>query len=385
MLRLPRVFIGSSTESFAIAAEIEKRLTDDADITTWKDAFDAGDVTIDRLITLAAQCDFAILILSADDVLRSRDQYHASPRDNVLLELGLFLGRLGRSRTLVVHERDVDLKFPSDLDGITKLSYRKRERLPAAVSPACTDIRRRIQELGPLRDEDDGTGILEVFANRQDSKLFASLRRSIQDAGEFRYLSISGRQVFDNTYHHPCWALISDPNVSLDILLLDPTRSAIEHRCTYERVKSSRTDIEQSLGEYLPILLRSRVDRWRSGRSDRSESLEACLARSGDLRDLGCVKSVSVKLYDETPAVHLLAVGADLFVEQYHLADLGEPEMVDMAGMNCIGRQVPVTRYDQRAKAARLLLSHFRRLRRESTTIDITEQLFRRALDLEPL
>ena len=43
------------------------------------------------------QFDFAVMILSPDDMTESRDQSYASPRDNVLFELGLFMGRLGRT------------------------------------------------------------------------------------------------------------------------------------------------------------------------------------------------------------------------------------------------------------------------------------------------
>ena len=39
--------------------------------------------------------DFAILVLTADDLVASRDVLSTAPRDNVLFELGLFMGGLG--------------------------------------------------------------------------------------------------------------------------------------------------------------------------------------------------------------------------------------------------------------------------------------------------
>jgi hypothetical protein len=94
--------------------------------------------------------DFAALILTPDDIITSRGDTSDSPRDNVLLELGLFIGRLGRQRTFIVCNRDKNLKLPSDLAGVTMAEYgdRKDNNLQAALSPACTKIRYAIRGLG---------------------------------------------------------------------------------------------------------------------------------------------------------------------------------------------------------------------------------------------
>ena len=146
---LPSVFIGSSTEGLDVAREVELQLQHDALTTIWKDAvFGLGSGTLDSLMNALDQFDFAIIILSPDDLIDSRSTSFASPRDNVIFELGLFMGRLGRSRTFIVHERDVNLKLPSDLAGITVSPYRKRDNLSAALSPTCTPIIKAIRALG---------------------------------------------------------------------------------------------------------------------------------------------------------------------------------------------------------------------------------------------
>lgn len=72
---------------------------------------------------MARSCDFAVLLMTADDTTASRGRRKASPRDNVVFELGLFMGALGRDRTFVVSPKGVDLKLPTDLLGVTNVMY----------------------------------------------------------------------------------------------------------------------------------------------------------------------------------------------------------------------------------------------------------------------
>jgi len=145
----PSVFIGSSSEGLEVAREVELHLQADALTTIWKDGvFGLGSGTLESLINALEQFDFAIMILSPDDLLESRGTSYSSPRDNVLFELGLFMGRLGRSRTFIISEQEADLKLPSDLAGITRATYRRRDNLAAALSPTCTPIIRAIRSLG---------------------------------------------------------------------------------------------------------------------------------------------------------------------------------------------------------------------------------------------
>lgn len=147
--QLPSVFVGSSSEGLDVAREVELQLQRDAVTTLWKDSvFGLGYGVLESLMNALDQFDFAVMILSPDDLLESRRESYASPRDNVIFELGLFMGRLGRSRTFIVHAADSDLKLPSDLAGITVSPYRQRDNLAAALSPACTPIIKAIRSLG---------------------------------------------------------------------------------------------------------------------------------------------------------------------------------------------------------------------------------------------
>jgi predicted nucleotide-binding protein len=84
-----------------------------------------------------------------------RGSINAAARDNVIFELGLFTGVLGKERVFIVHPRDQELVRPSDLVDFTCLTYRsnrKDHNLRAAVGPAATSIRNRIMSLGIRRN-----------------------------------------------------------------------------------------------------------------------------------------------------------------------------------------------------------------------------------------
>ena len=144
----PRIFIASSVEGLPIAEAIALDLQFVADVTIWdQGVFPLSEGTLPALDAAADQSDFAIVVLTADDQTTKRGQTHPVPRDNVLFELGFFMGRLGVDRTYMVSSRDNPPSLPSDLAGITPATFTKRAggNLTAAVGPASTQIRQALQ------------------------------------------------------------------------------------------------------------------------------------------------------------------------------------------------------------------------------------------------
>ncbi len=186
--KLPQVFIGSSAEGLDVAREVELQLEHTALTTIWKDGvFGLGSGTLESLMDALDGFDFAVMVLSPDDLLESRKSSYASPRDNVIFELGLFMGRLGRKRTFIVHEKGANLKLPSDLDGITASPYRKRENLSAALSPTCTPIIKAIKALGHF----EGHATTQVDASSTEAGSTPSLGESSQIPCDIANLLIS--------------------------------------------------------------------------------------------------------------------------------------------------------------------------------------------------
>ena len=67
-----------------------------------------------------------MLVFTADDLVTSRGAESATARDNVLFELGLFMGRLGRTSAYAFISDADKLKIPSDLHGINFATFRPR-------------------------------------------------------------------------------------------------------------------------------------------------------------------------------------------------------------------------------------------------------------------
>jgi hypothetical protein len=149
----PKVFVGSSMEGKNIAHAVRQQLKDIAEVDLWSDGlFGLGSGTLASLVMALPKFDFAVLVLTPDDLTISRGMKKASPRDNVVFEAGLFMGRLEPSRTFLVYDTINEPKLPSDLGGITYATFRSREagNLQATVGEATDIIRVQIQVLGPF-------------------------------------------------------------------------------------------------------------------------------------------------------------------------------------------------------------------------------------------
>lgn len=148
-----RVFIISSVESLDVARIIQSAFAHDPFTTViWTDGvFKVANYTLQSLEDEVDSSDFAIAIAHVDDITESRGKEWPAPRDNVVFELGLFMGRLGKERAILMEPRDDGVKLPSDLAGITTIPYRfeKGRDAAAIMGPACNALREHILRLGP--------------------------------------------------------------------------------------------------------------------------------------------------------------------------------------------------------------------------------------------
>jgi hypothetical protein len=148
------MFIGSSVEGLPIAKAIQANLDYECETTLWSQGvFGLGGGTLESLVERLIDFDFACLVLTPDDMVTIRKVSTPSPRDNVLLELGLFISALGRKRTFIVYDRSASLRLPTDLAGVTAATFQPHasRNWMAALGAACTQIEIAVKELGCLR------------------------------------------------------------------------------------------------------------------------------------------------------------------------------------------------------------------------------------------
>src|SRR6516225_8799854 len=119
----PRIFLGSSGKQAGLLEAISRGLEDVADVELWMTTFNPGRSTLDRLVELSREVDFAAFVFAQDEwtTTDASQSGQASPRDNVVFEAGLFGGALGIRRTFILHAHGS--KLPTDLLGLTSVRY----------------------------------------------------------------------------------------------------------------------------------------------------------------------------------------------------------------------------------------------------------------------
>ena len=78
-----------------------------------------GMTIIEKFEEYSRRANFAVALFTPDDIghaVGNEKQQQYRPRQNVVLELGYFIGRLGRNRICVLYRGDVEL--PSDMLGV---------------------------------------------------------------------------------------------------------------------------------------------------------------------------------------------------------------------------------------------------------------------------
>jgi predicted nucleotide-binding protein len=87
-----------------------------------------GMTVIEKFENLAGRAGFAIVLMTPDDMgyaAGKEQEKCCRPRQNVILELGYFVGRIGRSKTLVLTKGEVEM--PSDVLGLVYESMDRNE------------------------------------------------------------------------------------------------------------------------------------------------------------------------------------------------------------------------------------------------------------------
>lgn len=175
----PKIFIASSVEGIEVAYALQELLEYDAEVTVWNQGvFQLSSNTLDDLTDILSIIDFGIFAFTPDDTVNMRGDEHQSVRDNIILELGMFIGRLGKKRSFIVSSQtQLPFHIPTDLLGVTLATYnpnRDDNNLSAALGPASNKIRQAIENVQRTQ-QTTNSGPQETSGHRQP---FNELMRS---------------------------------------------------------------------------------------------------------------------------------------------------------------------------------------------------------------
>ncbi len=191
----PRIFLGSSGKQARLLKSLTGGLATVADVEPWTAVFNPGSSTLDRLVELTREVDFAAFVFAQDDWTTPTPgdpgtavPGQASPRDNVVFEAGLFGGALGMRRTFILHANGA--KLPTDLLGLTCVRY-DPELTPHELKTVNQKVRKAIEAEGRLaRIEGDWWQYSLTARSEVEPSAVSLLRISRDRAGG---LEVSGR------------------------------------------------------------------------------------------------------------------------------------------------------------------------------------------------
>ncbi len=144
----PSLFIGSSSEGLEVANKIQLLLEHDAHCEIWNQGtLKLGESYLESLEKAVKSHDFGIFVFTPDDTIESRGEVKKTARDNVIFELGLFVGRITRKKAFIIHPRGKSIHILSDFSGISIASYDpENKNLLAALGAPCERIRDAIKQ-----------------------------------------------------------------------------------------------------------------------------------------------------------------------------------------------------------------------------------------------
>ena len=149
----PRLFLGSSKKQADLLDALTRGLEDVARVEPWTTSFNPGTSTLERLLDLTREVDFAAFLFARDDwtsdgaaASPEAESGQASPRDNVVFEAGLFGGVLGMRRTFILHAHGA--KLPTDLLGLTCARY--ADETAAEIEAVTQQLRNAIVDQGRI-------------------------------------------------------------------------------------------------------------------------------------------------------------------------------------------------------------------------------------------
>jgi predicted nucleotide-binding protein/O-acetyl-ADP-ribose deacetylase (regulator of RNase III) len=233
----PQIFLGSSTESKPMMYTIAGWLREwNLDPLPWDSPglFGPGDYILSKLLEISEKVDGALMIFGEEDKRWYHSDAQPRPRDNVLIEYGIFASHLGPRRTVVC--RKGNPKTASDLGGLifiqfgnkkqdddakVRLQYWARDLPDLVIESRQREEERRTAEKAALPSREDAVFALPSHPERTIKIVTGSLR-DILDVDVI--VSSENTDLQPSRYY--------DPTMSGTLRYLDAERNDFDLRVT---------------------------------------------------------------------------------------------------------------------------------------------------------
>ena len=87
-----------------------------------------GQTIIEKLEEYGSDVGYAIVLATPDDEgkAKTESEYRSRVRQNVVLELGMFLSKLGRERVAILLKESPEFEKPSDIQGLVYIPFQNK-------------------------------------------------------------------------------------------------------------------------------------------------------------------------------------------------------------------------------------------------------------------
>ncbi len=382
-----KIFIASSSKNQDVVSELVVQLDDTGQFApvNWSESFSAGQYTLERLCDLPNECKQGIFVFAKDDVRTKDGTRGLVTRDNVVLEYGIFLARLGRRHAHIIAERGVEL--PTDVEGITSVAFSRETKtiLRANLAQIVSDATAALTQ-APDRPTGSGYGDLDELLK----KIFAEVEETRKAQGiAIGAASLGLRQIFDT--REQAFAKIKSmmPNstrvdllgVSLRkflqlpvdealnlvkrdakwrVLLLDPRAVEASYRSFREQASYYKINARQAF-EKSPMHHKVKWDNEQLkaalNKSNLHKEVSASTQHLKDLLHRDEFKNLRVKISLKhcavAPQCFVAILDQSVFVEQYHYGARPDDRAAE---------HVPVFQFDSRSSMFENLKGHFQHI-----------------------
>jgi Predicted nucleotide-binding protein containing TIR-like domain len=210
-----RVFVASSSEQIEVARSAAAALqSPELEAKVWdEETFDFSDSYIESLENELDRADFAVVIFTADDPANVRSKKVNLPRDNVIFELGLFTGRLGRKRCFFVVDGMSTTEVASDLSGVNYVKFYRDAGSTDSSRPSLDAQMKRLRKqmldqavrYRPSADVREEQEALWRFSTRVAGHWWERMRTGEDERSAISYVTITVDEV-TNTPHLEGWS-----------------------------------------------------------------------------------------------------------------------------------------------------------------------------------